>query len=1029
MSRGVKTFESGGPIEDEIRAVSNMEPMLLTPEERFAEHVETVRKDGDIVDATKWAYSLWYRKATIAAGAAAAGQVFSVAPVSLTKSLAVFSLPIAMLARSYYRSRQAEDRRDKYLADDMEMEELGQGYELYRVRDRRTDKDEVVMRWYGSVPLEEADEKSGIPTVLSAADSLQRVADLARDNNIPYVLVEPRILQKVIDIPEPGPGEPSSRDPVLLGVGALLKRQKGYSPDFFINDEKVEDINLLAYQPDGLESLGRRIRTVHEITPSLQRMVDVLRSRSPQHPLLKVYDDFAGSPELLYDKLAKRGRTAVEARLSDVAAEGRTSRFDPPGKNKISMAGRLQDDASVQWHVNGKLRDKQGFEGALGLTKQQIQQMMAHPELYSNRPYEIVRAAEAGIYLAARKLIEVQDEAENKPLVHITSDRPQFLDLLDKSLTSSRPIQYLDYNNHGFRRTISADKRRTKKFLSSMALAATSFVAGVAGDIVLDDVASSRDTAIYNTASGSQAGPTSIISDEILKQYATFRKNEEAFLDWLPTSRITSDGSGKARDGEEDAGRELGDRKTSGVGNVDLKNSHITDWHVQAPPGLSTAGYWSEATSYQLGNPSDGWSVDLPDPIDTPALPTTITAEQKDRTIEVSRRLSRGDISMNSFTAPNPYGSSYNIMHIPVLDGTRPVAAQLGGQPVEIDIKEDGTYAVIFRGDQASLEEVMPDPTLKYWLEPGQSMPVHATEQLKITKLGPKGDVPEEWNPKVFIEKWKQVYPELSGSSFIRPEQQAAYLQERFQYASSPLTKELSKDMEGNRVDWPEFFDRQFPVKQANCNVARTLIGLSNPTLNEAHGYRNDGDNTLIRKEYHAWLVNPYGDKIEGTPLPPDVTELRMQEEAARKRQLLVGLGLLTASSVVVATGMANRRRIRGVVAAASTRLAAHQLAGLPAEALEDAKQTADMALFAPEFDAAKLRPTEEPSRDKALADLTQPQLHDPSVQERLRAVEARQQDGQSKALIRDARRILRTVQRAGLAQQYKVQKSAADIL
>lgn len=196
-----------------------------------------------------------------------------------------------------------------------------------------------------------------------------------------------------------------------------------------------------------------------------------------------------------------------------------------------------------------------------------------------------------------------------------------------------------------------------------------------------------------------------------------------------------------------------------------------------------------------------------------------------------------------------------NIVRVPVKNGTKPVAARYGDDPVELVTFEGGVYG--FK---------MPDKSekrLTYWLEATSGQP-HA--------FAPVSATPVSWLSLDWLgtEKyWEDRFP-VSPDPQNRAQEMASYIARNYAYELNPPPEAVFPS-EGGKGEWSEMvavIDRQ---RRVQCLIANSQNVVSNPSwLNLAGGFRNNGDTILTNREAHAWGVDYVGAVVDATPPTSD---------------------------------------------------------------------------------------------------------------------------------------------------------------
>jgi hypothetical protein len=276
-------------------------------------------------------------------------------------------------------------------------------------------------------------------------------------------------------------------------------------------------------------------------------------------------------------------------------------------------------------------------------------------------------------------------------------------------------------------------------------------------------------------------------------------------------------------------------------------------------------------------------------------------------------------------------GKTFDAVNVPVLEGTKPVAARLGdGTPLRMATLSNGTPVLLVdthvtRGPQE----------IEYILAPDNSSRPHAVGPVLDASTPP---IHSKAIPAV-IRPWEQYIPGIA--SMTEAERLAAeeqYIRDNFTYSLNPM------DSDGPLKNTTLYTEAALEDEEANCNVANTLLAVGNPgLLNYVTGFHNNNTpeqeaaNTmqLSTNEAHAWAVDRQGRIHDATPggvSPEDAAHFKensadFKTPQDQRKELIIkiaaGLGLLGLAGI----GFAGRKRLAGRARNVKRNLAAIRVA------------------------------------------------------------------------------------------------------
>jgi hypothetical protein len=465
------------------------------------------------------------------------------------------------------------------------------------------------------------------------------------------------------------------------------------------------------------------------------------------------------------------------------------------------------------------------------------------------------------------------------------------------------------------------------------------------------------------------------------------------------------------------------------VSDVNSRSSNITEWSIHASDtnSLSPDEYWNQFTSSRL---EDGqWVSNSIASAKTIATLPTVLLPNSGANIQVIDRQSWFDAPTDIH---NTDGTT--VVSIPVMDGTVPTAADIGGKPVELAVNKNGTY------DLRLPEAAQRQDQLEYWV---QAAPTYS-RTIALGAITVTGN--PSFNAQEVAALWKQYIPHPAKVRHHRSRlsEEANYINSHFTYSLTPLDGKTISDFK----NWTDITRQYFQNGKAVCNLAGTELALANPTtLNVASGYHllpNMDQTALTTHNGHVWNVTPQGSIIDSTPADTAGKYSSFFDEKAAFEQEVtplppasqrfihsVGGYVLDGITVQLAGTLlwGNRRQARraaNVVRGVPAMAAKAQLTAMGPERLGFAYSAINQALFAAE--GKKGRATEISSQPMRTADLlertkTQRFLTATETATTLHNLKAGTPNPEIKANLRLAERVAKLTRRATAKPATKSQK------
>lgn len=983
---------------------SQEEAVPQDAETAFDEHVALVRAEGDAADAR-----VSLRPSVIGARALAASAIVGPAlnmeaPIGriATVLIAAGATTLYATSRNQYHDVKIADRR---MGADTQAA-LGQHYELYRMpSSRRLPEGRVGLYWAGPMDTD-ADE----PPALDK--QLEQMAERAKRAGVDVMAV-PKELSDVLD---PGLHPKSSR----TSVYAWIKAFEGVR-----TSRKEKEYELTVNSPDGWLTTLKHIRRT-EGTDAVSVLIDKLEQLDPSHPLARIGRAYAADSEFRDERLrvfTRRGledRRLIETEMSLLCGQKVVGMVHhSPKSMKAHSEGRIKGANQVDRVVAGVFQHTEALDQALGLDQATLKRVLEDPEQdrqLATRVFE---------YLLHKRLAGGPSE-EVDELVGMVTARQAGGEA--SAGVDFKPLEMQKYLVRPFEagwRPISRSQQTRRHWAAGALTSVLGLVGFGSLDVVLED---RYDAAAYQ-ARQQLAREQGVTADQFVTQADVERRVGATSLELGAWRRLD-----KIRDGLDDftdigpkppgiidRQRQVDGAASSGgasyVGDIYPGTPNRIDWVVEGY-NMSTEGYWAAGTSATLRleeSHKDGLLLSWVREGQTYReydVPTSIfgyKADYNGMRIAVSR-----SIGINEYLQLDPKKEGNLVLAIPVLDGTKPVSVALDGQPVKLLYKDDGTFAIR-----------TPD---------GQPLSGHLTYDLvPATKgTGPharsafstEGNM--DVNESAMDGYWQTLIPGLPDhrDPDRRTQMITEYIQQNFTYALAPLEADPRIY---NGLDFTHVVNTR---KQANCNVAASLLLLENPWLSVADGYLNrggKGSGILSTHEAHAWAVNGRGERYDASPWRGISSEdaAYFDEGALLEppRQLPDQLPLLPLVGLTgaLALAVAQRRRLLAGGQAVFNVPANHaqrQLERSDVAALRTARELAEQAVYAPtgralRVDAAlgRAQAAKTTAADE-IAKLRRPDMH--SAQARQALHQARKHAaGNHKAAIRAAQQTLSRGRRA----------------
>ncbi len=300
------------------------------------------------------------------------------------------------------------------------------------------------------------------------------------------------------------------------------------------------------------------------------------------------------------------------------------------------------------------------------------------------------------------------------------------------------------------------------------------------------------------------------------------------------------------------------------TGNVDTNTKNEPVWYLQSYNGMSTEGYWVQSVFNHL---YEGMTWQSPYNIYTPGINKSVDdarpllqPDQLDKTKPLVSIQQQVEFNFYNNSVPkfNPayYTVDNNIvMPIPVLRDAHVEAATLlnptayiNGAPAVIRLATlpDGTQALVMPRMLGTVE------TVQFWLAPGKGEELHASLPVQ-----PDGYV----KPSRIDAEWEKILGRpLPKDPAERLQVEVDFIRNHFLYSLDPLKNENVIN------DRRAFAKAVLTGEKANCNVAASLLAISNPDLlNIVTGYLSSDPRFILGHDAHEWNLTSQG-QLDATP-------------------------------------------------------------------------------------------------------------------------------------------------------------------
>lgn len=902
--------------------------------ELFGEHMERVEEQSPLDTLAR--YSKVSYVVSLGGGGCvgeAATTLYDYAQFSLPKLVAggiwMAGSALAVGGVQLTRRRSARRRFERNNGESL-LTQIGHTYEAYRVpEDQNEPKSpkETVIHWHGAA-VPKGTSESAYPSFLSSIRSISR---LAEQHAVSRIVVDTAVLKT--GMPELAAEETSVAldDLPQQSLKSLLK-----ATDFEVDDRILERLDTLhdlrSFTPQELRSFVEEQLGVGGIDTLITQLAEADRN----DPMTT-----------LHDRLTERNADRETIRVAILAASEQALVRNLESTPQVRGQAAVYDSAKSatrnevtcriiggQVEVRRTTRTAEGMQTSttmhpldelLPISDVQRVQFDEDPTLLSPQQRKLIIYER--LYHTARTVYQVRDEegaGDHRPSQPVIADKSN---LVQSALVNNLLSPVLRSKKV---RGVARESRNVRLLTK---VGVTTALAVVAGGTVAYAHAGIIQTA-QNEFDRGYAAATKSDKDESIDYDALFAdawKSDARTRVYAPIFNFEGNitfglqdflGSSLPESWQNSGMIEApldfidpyqggGGGSTEGasrVGNIDPDSKNMVEWYLD-PHNMNSEGYWGAATYSVFA--SDSWQP--PDKgvyRQKESLPTTVD-QHNESYIGVRRHLDTNDVTQK--------------IALPILAGTRPVAANIDGHPVSLEAGGDGSYVLTVERP-GKLTYYVDDDT-------GYAEGLRATTPAEFYFFDDELVRPHDI--------WKQKIPDLSNNERIRVQQEMTHIQKNFTYSLEPIGKSnpSSRMYEGVNFLTAEALDR----KMANCNLAATIIIADNVWLNYADGWRNSNASSgkqqiLSSHEAHAWAVDGTTRIYDATPGGGDAdleaffdesTILPQEKESETDSTGHIGLvGGVLAGGLAAQFAYRRRKSIVKATAAARTKAVAAAVTG-----------------------------------------------------------------------------------------------------
>lgn len=974
---------------------------------------------GDVIDRLRWLKHMPTVGATALVGAGVVGahegliaygwlnyslELSGVGAGAITLSTAALANAVKPINRRL-EARRARPiiRSHEALSEHFE----GESVEIYRLGGGRKRNRELAVFWEGS----DTNEEYSSSIAHSRLTSLLTVAEGSGAKTV--VAPKSAVAEYLHDVPDESLAEMSRNE-------WLRNKKKTRVTDPVHGDEPVIVINT-----DTLPKIVENTRLATSEEP-LHSVMQLLARVKPGHPLLRSYYPGIKTDSEAANAFEIKVRRAVDKYLLDTEMgwqieEGADA--VPRAKQKSSLIGRTtirpNERPSISWQKANEFgySERGDLLRHFGVTEAELENL---GELAATLPsHRLVKLCEVAALLTMHDRLSLAEvEGGRKIIGRPAPEGEKSTDSVGLQTRTAETVLNKTLSSADERAEEvslkSIKRRRVGRSIARLGLALVAGMGvGYASQQYIGVVASHIDAINPDfTKTPSEADLAKIHKLEHSPLYQQLNQasnlsydleqnllNEISKLHRATSKKYTSDELGRLQLQSGAQSGTLG--SDANTGNVAIGPNKPV-WYLTPYNSMSTAGYWSEKTfrhsfeaqwskdevdykqiydkDYKTGDPA--FDKHIKQLVDTmPELPLPEGLDKTGPLVKVQRLLEirpKDYWSTQGAKAYDEYGfsSNYFLVTVPTLEGTKLVAAS-ADEKTRLHLKTlpDGTSALMMQGSDKP-------QVLEYWLAPDKGKKVVATapvnEYIEGTKPQPKntpatlptigsnGGHYQALSPHLFDSEWAaHLGQQLPTDPKARLAEEEHYI-ESFDYRLAPLPEAdtFTDDITSKRR---KFVDYVLDHKKANCNIANTVLVLSNPELNYDIGYHNNntpdqekrGTEYLSSGESHAWGVDSTGKIEDATPpnnlLPKEAKQFKedftdkFSTPADKKANQTKHIIELASEGASLASAVWQRKRLKQLYRQARKSYAATRLSLTDSRKVSLAFHAANHALYSGE--------------------------------------------------------------------------------
>jgi hypothetical protein len=958
---------------------------------------ETTHANGDMLDNMSWLKHLPIDGVVMRLGSIAAGLSYGTfflregyeGHVALTASVLAVTEAAKQVSRVHQRHKYAKQTDTLHYMQ----QETGLPVEIFR---RRRDK-ALDMRMYVS------DEPVTTAQLAKELHLLTEAADAGQIDNVTLPL------SRVVDFVDQDAIDASQTQSEWLKSikGSRLKDKKIHDAESFLSEDQhgesttYDEQYLLTLSVPELQDLLDKV-TVASSNEPLDTIMRLLTHVQPNHPALKDYALLQKHPNASRDTLKRTLTMAIERRLDDVFAERKEypiskTVIKPDGtpeaidlkipvkvKGALSGTPRVGKDgqALVEWraantnllqHDSGLLEDKK-------LSEQRLVELLKAADQLPKE--QVIELCELAAWLSLEGLLPADFEQDQAA----QTSWHEHLELESSGMPGlqERTAGFL-YGRRKERKAAEIELTRGRRLTR---FSKTAAIIGLMGGLSMYSASTLMDVAVTAGDRAQHELEKRGIDFPSATQIDAQRRRDNPWVSgWLDATdledkywyepignlsrhlgidpfHLSDVDFNVSTEAKGNMSGNWDDLRQSNVGNVSAGGDNVPAWWITSINGMPSEGYWPQDVYDYLASDDLSWlqesdglgdgaswhELTSPDKLDKSQPMLKVVAP----TVSWSTIFSPADV-FPGVDKTDPHGR-YMLIGVPVLEGTRIVAAETSDKKAIIKLVVDAT------GQQKlaiNSDEGVKD--LKFWLTEDKSAPKpHRIKQFAAEKPINKEQVARAWAEYL----GEPIPPDPKKA--LEVEQQA--IASKFRYSLDPITRL------GALQNTDRFIHTVFAAQKANCNVANTLLAVSNPRLvAPITGFLNSNDKEQLENgtmylsahEAHLWTVDDRGDRHDATPSGGDAgsdffaEEFHNQQphESVMQKRLEQTMRFLKFGASILVVEEIIRRRKR-IAARAGSAYGKAVLVGVGDRALVAADRGIDYALFGPDSSSAIIDPS-----------------------------------------------------------------------